>query len=184
MRHPFLEAVAGALAARRVATLRFEFPYRAAGARRPDPRPVLVAAVRAAVEEGARVAPGLPLLAGGKSLGGRMASHAAAEGRIAAARGLVFLGFPLHPSGRPAVERAAHLADVPQPMLFLQGTRDTLADLALLAPICEKLGPRARLHVVDGADHGFHVPKRSGRTDAEVIEVLAGEVARFVGELG
>ena len=179
MRHAFLEAVAAALARRRVGTLRFEFPYQAAGSRRPDPRPVLVACVCEAVAEGERVAGGLPLLAGGKSLGGRMASHAAAEGRLDAARGLVFLGFPLHPAGRPGVERAAHLEHVAQPMLFLQGTRDALADLALLRPICEKLAPRARLHVIEGADHGFHVPKRSGRSDADVVEELAEEVARF-----
>jgi predicted alpha/beta-hydrolase family hydrolase len=177
MRHAFLEAVAGALARRRVGTLRFEFPYQAAGGRRPDPRPVLVEAVCEAVTEGARVAADLPLLAGGKSMGGRMASHAAAEGRIDAARGLVFLGFPLHPAGRPGVERAAHLARVPQPMLFLQGTRDALADLALLRPICEKLGARARLHVIEDADHGFHVRKRSGRSDADVIDELAAEIS-------
>jgi len=182
MRHPFLEAVAGALARQRVATLRFEFPYQAKGARRPDPRPVLVAAVSSALEEAGRVAPGLPLFAGGKSMGGRMASHAAAEGRLPAARGLVFLGFPLHPAGTPSVERAAHLDRVKQPMLFLQGTRDALADLALLAPICEQLGARARLRVIDGADHGFNVLKRSGRTDAGVIEELAREVARFCAE--
>jgi predicted alpha/beta-hydrolase family hydrolase len=179
MRHPFLEAVAEALAKRRIATLRFEFPYRAAGSKRPDPRPVLVAAVCEAVGEASRAAPGLPLFAGGKSLGGRMASHAAAEGRIEPVAGLVFLGFPLHPAGKPSVERAAHLPRVAQPMLFLQGTRDALADLALLAPVCEKLGARARLHVVEGADHGFHVQKRSGRSDADVIEEIAGAVASF-----
>ncbi len=183
MRHPFLEAVAAALAARRIASFRFEFPYQAAGARRPDPRPVLVAKLCEAVAEGASRAPGLPLFAGGKSMGGRMASHAAAEGRLGAVRALVFLGFPLHPAGKPGVERAEHLPRVAQPMLFLQGTRDSLADLALLAPICEKL-PRARLHVIDGADHGFHVPKRSGRSDADVIEELADEIARFVGQSG
>lgn len=177
MRHAFLEAVAAALARRRIGTLRFEFPYRAAGSKRPDPRPVLVASVCEAFAEAERVAAGLPLFAGGKSLGGRMASHAAAEGRLDAARGLVYLGFPLHPAGKPGVERAAHLERVAQPMLFLQGTRDALADLALLRPICEKLGPRARLHVIEGADHGFHVPKRSGRSDADVIEELADEVA-------
>jgi predicted alpha/beta-hydrolase family hydrolase len=182
MRHAFLEAIAGALAGRRVATLRFQFPYAAAGSRRPDPRPVLVDAVCAAVAEGERLAGGLPLLAGGKSMGGRMTSLAAAEGRLEGVRGIAFLGFPLHPAGRPGVERAAHLERVPQPMLFLQGTRDTLADLALLRPICERLGPRAQLHVSEGADHGFHVLKRSGRSDADVIEELATEVARFAAE--
>jgi predicted alpha/beta-hydrolase family hydrolase len=179
MRHPFLAGVAAALARRRVATLRFEFPYQAAGTRRPDREPVLLDAVGAAVAEAARLAAGLPLLAGGKSMGGRMASLAAAAGRLDAAHGLVFLGFPLHPAGRPATARAAHLERVPQRMLFLQGTRDPLADLTLLRPICEKLGERARLHVIEGADHGFHVPKRSGRSHAEVIEELAGEIAGF-----
>jgi hypothetical protein len=183
MRHAFLEAVSRALAGRRVATLRFEFPYVERRERRPDPRPVLVASLCAAVAEGARAAGALPLLAGGKSLGGRMASHAAAEGRLAGVRGLVFLGFPLHPAGRPAVERAAHLGEVTQPMLFLQGTRDALADLALLRPICEKLGARACLHVIEGADHGFHVPKRSGRSDADVIEELAAQIASFAAEV-
>jgi predicted alpha/beta-hydrolase family hydrolase len=140
---------------------------------------VLVASVCEAVAAGERVAGGLPLFAGGKSMGGRMASHAAAEGRLDAARGLVFLGFPLHPAGKPGVERAAHLGRVVQPMLFLQGTRDALADLALLRPICEKLAPRAHLHVIEGADHGFHVPKRSGRADADVVEEIADEVGRF-----
>ena len=179
MRHPFLAGIAAALARRGVATLRYEFPYAAAGARRPDPRPVLVETVAAAAAEAARLAGGLPLFAGGKSMGGRMTSHAAAEGRLAGVRGLVFLGFPLHAAGKPGTERAAHLDGVALPLLFLQGTRDALADLALLGPVCERLGPRAELHVIEGADHGFHVPKRSGRTDAEVLEELAGEVARF-----
>jgi predicted alpha/beta-hydrolase family hydrolase len=179
MRHAFLEAIAGALARCRVATLRFEFPYAAAGARRPDPKPVLVETVCAAAAEATRLAGELPLFAGGKSMGGRMTSHAAAETALAAVRGLVFFGFPLHPAGRPGTTRADHLAGVRQPMLFLQGTRDTLADLALLTPVCERLGPRARLHRVEGADHGFHVLKRSGRSDADVIEELATEVERF-----
>lgn len=179
MRHPFLEGVAAALARRRVATLRFEFPYQAAGARRPDPQPVLVDAVCEAVGAAQRLAAGLPLLAGGKSMGGRMASLAAAAGRLASARGLVFLGFPLHPAGKPATARAAHLERVAQTMLFLQGSRDALAALALLRPICEKLGERARLHVIEDADHGFHVPKRTGRSDADVIEELAAEIVGF-----
>jgi len=179
MRHAFMEAVAAALARQRVATLRFEFPYASAGSRRPDPRPVLIETVAAAGAEAQRIAGDLPLLAGGKSMGGRMTSQAAAEGRLAGARGIVFLGFPLHPAGKPATARADHLAGVAQPMLFLQGTRDALADLKLLRPICERLGPRALLHVIDGADHGFHVPKRSGRSDADVIEELADEVAAW-----
>src|SRR5262245_22456087 len=183
MRHAFLEAIAAALAGRRVATLRFEFPYAAAGGRRPDPRPRLLDTVCEAAAEAERLAGGRPLLAGGKSMGGRMTSLAAAEGRLASVRGIVFLGFPLHPAGRPGLERADHLAAVPQPMLFLQGTRDALADLALLRPVCERLGARAELHVIEGADHGFHVPKRSGRTDAEVIEALADEVRDFARRL-
>lgn len=177
MRHAFLEAIAGALAGARVGTLRFEFPYQAAGKRRPDRAPVLIDAVCEAVATAADLAGDLPLLAGGKSMGGRMTSQAAAVGRLDAVRALVFLGFPLHAARKPGVERAAHLADVAQPMLFLQGTRDALADLGLLAPIVEKLGARARLHVVDGADHGFHVLKRSGRTDAEAITELATQIA-------
>ena len=182
MRHPFLEAIAGALASRRVATLRFEFPYAAAGSRRPDPRPVLIDSVCAAAAEAERQAGGLPLFAGGKSMGGRMTSLAAAAGQLESVRGIVFLGFPLHPAGRPGSERADHLTAVQQPMLFLQGTRDTLCDLSRLRPICEKLGPRALLRVIEGADHGFHVLKRSGRSDGDVIEELAGEVTRFVAE--
>ena len=182
MRHAFLEAIAGALVRRGVGTLRFEFPYAAAGSRRPDPRPVLIETVRAATAEAARLAGGRPLFAGGKSMGGRMTSQAAAEGRLEGVRGIVFFGFPLHPAGRPDVARSDHLAQVRQPMLFLQGTRDTLADLGLLRTIVEKLGARARLHAVEGADHGFHVPKRSGRSDADVIEELAAEAARFAAE--
>ena len=182
MRHAFLETIAGALARHRVGTLRFEFPYAAAGARRPDPRPVLVETACAAAAEAHRLAEGLPLFAGGKSMGGRMTSLAAAEGRLEGVRGIVFLGFPLHPAGRPGVERAAHLSAVRLPMLFLQGTRDTLADLTRLTPICERLGARAQLRLIDGADHGFHVLKRSGRSDADVIEELATEVARFMSE--
>ena len=183
MRHAFLEAIAGALARRSVGTLRFEFPYAAAGSRRPDPRPVLLETVRAAVAEAHRLAGSRPLFAGGKSMGGRMTSQAAAEGGLEGVRGIVLFGFPLHPAGKPDGARGDHLVQVRQPMLFLQGTRDALADLALLQPICEKLGARARLHVIEGADHGFHVLKRSGRSDTEVIEALADEVARFAAEL-
>jgi predicted alpha/beta-hydrolase family hydrolase len=179
MRHAFMEAIAAALAQQGVATLRYEFPYAAAGARRPDPRPVLIETVAAAAAEARRLAAGLPLFAGGKSMGGRMSSHAAAEGRLEGVRGIVFLGFPLHPAGRPGDERAAHLAEVRQPLLFLQGTRDALAELALLRPICARLAA-STLHVIEGADHGFHVPKRSGRTDADVIAELAAETARWM----
>jgi uncharacterized protein len=179
MAHPFLEALAEALAESGVATLRYQFPYAEAGGRRPDPRPRLLAAVRAAVAEGALRAEGLPLLAGGKSMGGRMTSLAAAEAPLPSVRGLVFVGFPLHPVGRPSSERAAHLEQVPLPMLFLQGTRDRLAELARVRRVCERLAPRAVLHLVDEADHSFHVPRRTGRSDAAVRAELAAAVGRF-----
>jgi predicted alpha/beta-hydrolase family hydrolase len=179
MRHPFMEALAQQLAARGVATLRYQFPYTEQGARRPDPEPTLLAAVRAAVAAGREAAGGLPLLAGGKSMGGRMTSRAAAAAPLEGVRGLVFVGFPLHPAGQPGVTRAEHLARVTVPMLFLQGTRDTLAQLALLTPIVEQLGGRATLRVIEDADHGFHVLKRSGRTDELVLDELADAVAEW-----
>lgn len=181
MRHPFMQAVAGRLADRQVATLRYQFPYMEAGRKRPDRPPVAQAAVRAAVEAGAELAGGVPLFAGGKSFGGRMTSAAAAESPLPGVSGLVFLGFPLHPAGRPAAERGEHLGAVDVPMLLVQGTRDRLADLELLRPVLAGLGPRATLHVVDGGDHSFHVLKRSGRTDAEALDEIADAVARFVG---
>jgi uncharacterized protein len=187
MRHPFMEAVAAALADRAIASLRYQFPYMEAGRKRPD-RPALAqATVRAAVDVAASRVPGLPLLAGGKSFGGRMTSQAAADAPLPGVRGLVFFGFPLHAAGRPSDERAAHLADVGVPMLFLQGTRDALASLDLLAPVCQRLAARAdapaTLHVVEGADHSFHVLKRSGRTDAEVMGELADAVAGWAATL-
>jgi len=178
MRHPFLESVAQALAELAIATLRYQFPYMEASARRPDPPAVAELAVRAAVAEAARAAPGLPLLAGGKSFGGRMTSSAQAKEPLPGVRGLVFLGFPLHPPGRPGDQRAEHLTQVQIPMLFLQGTRDEFADLKLLRPVIERLGTRATLHLVDGADHSFHVLKRSGRTDGEVLR----ELIRAIGD--
>jgi predicted alpha/beta-hydrolase family hydrolase len=181
MEHPFMAAFAEALAARGVATLRYQFPYVERGKRSPDPAPVLEATVRAAVAAGARVAPDLPSFAGGKSMGGRMTSRAAAGEGGLDARGIVFVGFPLHAAGAPPTsERAAHLAAVTQPMLFLQGTRDALADLELVRGVCDGLGARATLHVVEGADHGFHVPKRSGRGDAQVLEELADVTAQWI----
>jgi predicted alpha/beta-hydrolase family hydrolase len=181
MRHPFLESVAQALAARGIGTFRYQFPYMQARERRPDPPGVLEATVRAAVAKAAEAAPGLPLIAGGKSLGGRMTSNAAARAPLPGVKGLVFLGFPLHPPGKPGDNRAAHLAQVTVPMLFLQGTRDTLATLDLITAVCQRLGPRATLHVVEGADHSFKVLKRSGRTDGEVMEELVGEIDRWAG---
>jgi predicted alpha/beta-hydrolase family hydrolase len=179
MRSPFLERVAQALAARGVATWRYEFPYRAAGRRLPDRPAVLEATVRENVARAAAAAPDLPLVAGGKSLGGRMTSQAQARAPLPGVRGLAFLGFPLHPAGRPGTARAEHLAAVRVPMLFLQGTRDALADLALLGPLVRRRG--TTLHIVDGADHGFHAPARSGRTDAEVLDELADAIAVWAG---
>jgi predicted alpha/beta-hydrolase family hydrolase len=176
MRHAFLEALADALAARGAATLRYEFPYMEQRKRRIDPPPVLHARVREAVAAAAKE--GLPLFAGGKSMGGRMSSQAQAAEPLDGVRGLAFFGFPLHPAGRPGIERAAHLRDVRIPMLFLQGTRDELADLALLRPIVEAL-PAASLHVFEDADHSFHVRKKSGRTDAEVVAELARTFAQW-----
>jgi predicted alpha/beta-hydrolase family hydrolase len=179
MRHAFMEASALKLADRGVATLRFNFPYMERGRGGPNPSPVLVKTVRFAVDEAARLAPDLPLLAGGKSMGGRMTSIAAASEALPGVRGLAFFGFPLHAAGRPSADRGAHLADVGLPMLFLQGTRDKLAELTLLDPLLAKVRPAPVLHVVDGADHGFHVLKRSGRTDEEVLDELAERFAAW-----
>lgn len=181
MRHPFMAATADALARRRVASFRYQFPYMEQGRRGPSPRPALLATVQAAAARAARAARALPLLAGGKSMGGRMSSLAASQGLLPGIRGLVLLGFPLHPAGKPAAaaERSAHLRDVATPMLFLQGTRDELAPLARLRPICRRLGARATLHVVEGGNHSFQVLKRSGRRDDEVIEELADAVGAW-----
>ena len=179
MRHAFMEAIAQRLAARGIATLRYQFPYMERKSRRIDPEPLLLATVRAAVVSGREAAGGLPLLAGGKSMGGRMTSRAAAAAALDGVSGLVFLGFPLHPAGQPGVSRADHLAKVEAPMLFLQGTRDTLADLELLRPVIERLGERATLEVIEHADHSFHVLKRSGRTDDQVLDELADAVVAW-----
>jgi uncharacterized protein len=183
MRHPFLETLARALAARDLATLRYQFPYMERRAGRPDPPAVATATVRAAVAEAARLAPGAPLVAGGKSFGGRMTSTAQAEAPLPGVRGLVFLGFPLHPPGRPSDQRAEHLARVRIPMLFLQGDRDEFADLALLGPVVERLGARATLHLVAGGDHSLHVPKRSGRSPADVLAELAQVIVAWTVKL-
>jgi predicted alpha/beta-hydrolase family hydrolase len=179
MRHPFMDEVARALATRGIASLRYQFSYMEQGGRRPDPPAVLEATVRAAVERARESAPGLLLLAGGKSLGGRMTSNAMARRPLEGVAGLVFLGFPLHPAKQPGVTRAEHLERVTCPMLFLQGTRDSLADLDLITGVCAGLGPGATLHVVQGADHSFAVLKRSGRTGVEVMEELAATVAEW-----
>ena len=179
MTHPFLERLAGELAEVGVATLRYQFPYMEERKRVPDKPELLAATVAAAVRTAADTEPKVPLLAGGKSMGGRMTSQAAAQGLLTPVKGLVFFGFPLHPPNRPGTKRAEHLARVSLPMLFLQGTRDTLADLTLLRPICEKLGTRATLHVIPEADHSFHVLKRSGKTDEEVMKELAQTTASW-----
>lgn len=178
MRHAFMTAIAEALAARGIATLRWEFSYMAQGRKRPDPPAQLVAAVRAACAAARELAPDLRLVAGGKSMGGRMTSTALAAAPEARIEGLVFLGFPLHPAKQPGTTRAAHLRDVPVPMLFVQGTRDALAEPELLRPIVRELGERATLHEIEGADHGFAVPRRSGRTAADVL----AEIARVIDE--
>ena len=172
MRHRFLESVSGALAERGVATLRYQFPYLEAGRKRPDYPAVLQATVRAAVAKAVDLEPELPIIAGGKSLGGRMTSGAAAAAALVGVRGLVFLGFPLHPPGQPGTSRADHLDRVDVPMLFLQGTRDSFARLDLITDVCEGLEPNATLHFVEGGDHSFAVPKRSGSTPLQVLGEL------------
>jgi predicted alpha/beta-hydrolase family hydrolase len=183
MRHPFLESIAQRLAEQGIATLRYQFPYMERRSSRPDSPAVAAAAVRAAVAEATRVAPGLPLIAGGKSFGGRMTSTAQAEERLPGVRGLVFLGFPLHPPGRPDDKRAEHLGRVQIPMLFLQGDRDEFADLKLLRPVVKQLGERATLHLVEGGDHSFKVLKRSGKTDTDVMTELAQMIVDWTNNL-
>jgi predicted alpha/beta-hydrolase family hydrolase len=184
-----MEAITSRLASRRIATLRYQFPYMESGRKVPDPPGVLEATVRAAVERAGNLArelgggSPLPIFAGGKSMGGRMTSNAQARSPLDGVRGIAFLGFPLHPAKRPSSTRGVHLTDVNVPMLFLQGTRDALADLQLLAPLCEQLGERATLHIVEGADHGFRVLKRSGRTDEAVLDELAEEVREWMDGL-
>ena len=181
MRHAFMEELAAALAEAGVATLRFQFPYMEQGRKRPDSTRVAQQAIAAAVERATELAEGLPLFAGGKSFGGRMTSQLAAEGRLKTASGLVFYGFPLHASGRPGTERAAHLASVPQPMLFLQGTRDRLAEVDLMRDVCRKL-PTATLLFVEDGDHSFRMLKRAGISDAAVIRQLARATREWMAE--
>jgi uncharacterized protein len=181
MTHPFMESLAGEFAALGVATLRYQFPYMEERRRVPDSPALLIATVAAAVRTATKTAAGLPLLAGGKSMGGRVTSQAAAQRPLDGVRGLVFFGFPLHPPNRPGTKRADHLAKVTLPMLFLQGTRDTLADLKLLRPVCAKLG--ATLHVFETADHSFHVLKRSGTNDANVLRELAENTVSWADAL-
>lgn len=183
MRHPFLERVAGELCERAIATLRYQFPYMERGSRRTDSPKVSYATVRAAVAEAARRLPNTPLFAGGKSFGGRMTSQAQAETPLPGVRGIVFFGFPLHRARQPSDGRFAHLHEVGVPMLFLQGTRDALADLRLLEPLVAQLGERGTLEIVEDADHSFHVPARSGRKDPEVIAELAQAVSAWINNL-
>ena len=184
MSHKGMVSNAEGLAARGIATLRYQFPYMEKGSKRVDPPRVAHAAVRAAVAEAARVSPDLPLFAGGRSFGGRMTSQAQANAALPHVRGLAFLSFPLHPAGRPAQDRAKHLLDVKVPMLFLQGTRDALAELDQLKPVCTALGRRATLELFEAADHSFHVPARSGRKDTEVLDevldFLSGWIDRII----
>ena len=182
MRHPFLATIAQALGERGVATYRYEFLYVEKGSGRPDPPAVAEARVREAVIDAAKVAPGLPVFAGGKSFGGRMTSQAQAHDPLSGVHGLAFLGFPLHPPGRPGTSRAEHLSDVEVPMLFLQGTRDDFAGLDLLRPIVKKLGKSATLHIVEGGDHSFKVLKRSGRTEVDVMNELADTITAWTVE--
>ena len=183
MAHPFMQAIAAGLAERGIATLRYQFPYMEAGRKRTDPPSIAHAAVRAAVAEAQRRFPRLPLVAGGKSFGGRMTSQAQAALPLPGVLGLVFLGFPLHPAKKPSSERAKHLADVAVPMLFLQGTRDALAELDQLEPVCKALGARATLRLFEHADHSFHVPARSGN-DAAVRAELLDAAAQWISAIG
>jgi len=183
MAHPFMAAVAGGLAERGIATLRYQFPYMEHGSKRPDSPKLAQATVRAAVAEAARLLPGLALVAGGKSFGGRMTSQAQALSPLPGVRGLVFLGFPLHPAGKPASERGDHLSQVRVPMLFLQGTRDELAEVELVRPLVERLGAPATLKWIEHADHSFHVLARSGRNDQQVRAELLDALAGWVGSV-
>ncbi len=180
MTHPFMAAVAAELAERGIATLRYQFPYMERGSRRPDAPPLAHATVRAATAAAAREWPDLPLLAGGKSFGGRMTSQTQAKTPLERVRGLVFLGFPLHPAGKPSSERAAHLFDVHIPMLFLQGRRDALATVDRIEPMCQSLGPRATLILFADADHSFHVPAKTGRKDAEIRGAVLDALAAWI----
>jgi uncharacterized protein len=180
MAHPFLAAVAAGLEARGIASLRYQFPFMEEGRNRPDPPRLAQAAVRAAVASAARLLPELPPFAGGKSFGGRMTSQAQAAAPLPGLRGLVFLGFPLHPAGRPSQERGRHLFDVHLPMLFLQGTRDALAALPQVEPLCDALGARATLTLFPDADHSFHVPARTGRSDADVRTAMLDTLAAWI----
>ena len=184
MSHSSMETVAAGLGRRGIATLRYQFPYMEKGGKRPDPPAVAHAAVRAAVDEAGRRFPALPKIAGGRSFGGRMTSQTQALSALPGVRGLAFFGFPLHPAGKPSSARAKHLSDIAIPMLFLQGTRDALAEASLLKPVVEGLGLRATLHWLEAADHSFHVLKSSGRNDREVMTEVLDAFAGWAGKIG
>jgi len=183
MRHRFMEDVAAKLAQRGVATLRYQFPYMEKRTKRPDSEGVLTDTVRAAVTAAKKQAGDLPLFAGGKSMGGRMTSLAAAQAPLDGVRGLIFFGFPLHAAGRPGAERGEHLTGVTVPLLFLQGSRDVLAELKLLKPLCAKIGKAAELFIVNGGDHSFHMLKSAGKSDEEVLAVVADKAAAWMAEV-
>ena len=183
MRHRFMEEIAQKLADRAVATLRYQFPYMEKGIKRPDSEAVLTSCVRAAVTMAKKFDDGLPLFAGGKSMGGRMTSLAAAQAPLNDVRGLIYLGFPLHAAGKPSADRANHLFDIKLPMLFLQGSRDALADLNLLKPLCARLGKRVELFVIDGGDHSFHLLKSSGRSDDQALDQAALKVGSWISQV-
>ena len=182
MRHRFMEEAAAKLAAHGIATLRYQFPYMEKRIKRPDSESTLTDTVRAAVATAKKLAGDLPLFAGGKSMGGRMTSLAAAQQPLDGVRGLIYFGFPLHAAGNPGAERGAHLAQVNLPMLFLQGSRDALADLKLLRPLCRKLGKQIELFIIDGGDHSFHMLKSSGKSDQQALSDAVGKAAKWMGK--
>ena len=183
MRHRFMEEIAQKMADKSIATFRYQFAYMEKGIKRPDGEAVLTATVRAAVAAAKKHGEGLPLFAGGKSMGGRMTSLAAAKEPLEGVRGLIYFGFPLHAAGRPSADRGQHLFDVKLPMLFLQGSRDALADLKLLKPLCARLGEKVELFVIDGGDHSFHLLKSSGRSDDQAVAEAVTKVSSWISRL-
>ncbi len=183
MNHPFMEKMSDYLANEGIGTLRYNFPYSEKKGKSPDPAPILMETIRSAYNAAKEYAKDIPLLAGGKSMGGRMTSMAASKENMAGVKGIVFVGFPLHAMGKPSIERADHLFSVKVPMLFLQGTKDKLADLNLLKPIVSKLENKAYLYIIEGADHSFHLPKSSGRNDEDVMKELAGKIKEWSGKI-
>jgi predicted alpha/beta-hydrolase family hydrolase len=183
MNHKLMNTASDKLASHGIATFRFNFPYMEKGKKAPDPQPILKKTVRSAIEKAAEISKDLPLIAGGKSLGGRMTSIAASENPFPGIKGIVFFGFPLHAPGKPSTERADHLKNIETPMLFLQGTRDNLAKLELIKPVCQKLGKKAILHIVEGGNHSFRFPKSAARSDEEVLDELAKVISQWLEKL-